>query len=93
MKTVTSKVEFDFKHNGTITVHVGPVPIIVDDEIADHLVSVFGGRIIVSDETPVATPEVVTPTSQEEVPAVASPETEASAEESVPETGSEESAS
>ena len=61
MKRIASFEEFDFKHNGSITVHVGIKPTVVSDEVAAHLVAVFGGRIIVDQET----------VSETEVPAVA----------------------
>lgn len=51
MKIVSSSVEFDFKHDGTTTVHVGRQPIRVSDDVATHLVAVFGERIVMEEYT------------------------------------------
>ncbi len=50
MKKVSSDIEFDFKHDGSTTVHLSPAPSEVTDDVADHLVRVFGERIKMSDE-------------------------------------------
>jgi hypothetical protein len=84
MKYVSSKEDFIFKHNGSLTVHLTSEPLKVEDEVASHLVQVFGGRIIVSDETTVGSSENPTPTPEESVPTTASEEAVAPAEETSP---------